>query len=228
MSNNGGFVTGNKNIKKSSGTPNLSFEIEKNILFKRNNKNIAYEVSSTQLPAMLGGSLVDLFMTKGHIREPHWHPNAWELDVGVSGKAITSILDPDTLQLHHYEVTPGKVVFIPMGWFHWITPITKEVHLHLFFDNDQVENAELSDVFRFTPPQVYTEAYNINGKKLGEIVAPIDESVVIGPPDSDGHDNHDHHKDHKDHGPHKDHDHHHDRHHGHGGHYGYDDYNTNK
>ena len=28
---------------------------------------------------MIGGAFVDLFMTKGHMREPHWHPNAWEL-----------------------------------------------------------------------------------------------------------------------------------------------------
>ena len=45
--------------------------------FKRDKKNVAYEVTSTQLPAMIGGAFVDLFMTKGHMREPHWHPNAW-------------------------------------------------------------------------------------------------------------------------------------------------------
>ena len=37
---------------------------------------------------MIGGAFVDLFMTKGHMREPHWHPNAWELDVVVSGKQL--------------------------------------------------------------------------------------------------------------------------------------------
>ena len=53
--------------------------IHEKISFKRNEKNVAYEVTSTQLPAMIGGAFVDLFMTKGHMREPHWHPNAWEL-----------------------------------------------------------------------------------------------------------------------------------------------------
>ncbi|MGM2835518.1 cupin domain-containing protein, partial [Bacillus cereus group sp. Bce025] len=94
-----GYVPDNKNLKKSSGTPNLFFDSRKNIFFKRNEKNVAYEVTSTQLPAMIGGAFVDLFMTKGHMREPHWHPNAWELDVVVSGEAVTSILNPETNQL---------------------------------------------------------------------------------------------------------------------------------
>lgn len=71
---NSGYVPDNKNLKKSSGTPNLFFDSRENIFFKRDDKNIAYEVTSTQLPAMIGGAFVDLFMTKGHMREPHWHP----------------------------------------------------------------------------------------------------------------------------------------------------------
>ena len=67
--------------------------IREKCLFKRDKKNVAYEVTSTQLPAMIGGAFVDLFMTKGHMREPHWHPNAWELDVVVSGEAVISILN---------------------------------------------------------------------------------------------------------------------------------------
>ena len=71
-----GYVPDNKNLKKSSGTQTFSLIREK-CLFKRDKKNVAYEVTSTQLPAMIGGAFVDLFMTKGHMREPHWHPNAW-------------------------------------------------------------------------------------------------------------------------------------------------------
>lgn len=177
-----GYVPDNKNLKKSSGTPNLFFDSRKNVFFKRDEKNVAYEVTSTQLPAMIGGAFVDLFMTKGHMREPHWHPNAWELDVVVSGEAVTSILNPETNQLQNYHVKAGQTVFIPMGWWHWITAITEEVQLHLFFNNDQFETAEGSDILRLTPPEVFQAAYGVSAEKLEKDLSPIKESVVIGPP----------------------------------------------
>ncbi|MFQ3544582.1 cupin domain-containing protein [Halobacillus rhizosphaerae] len=179
-----GFVPNNTNIKKTSGTPNLFFNTRENIFFQRNPENIAYEVTSTQLPAMIGGAFVDLFLTKGHIREPHWHPNAWELDVVVSGEAIVSIVDPDTKQLHNYSAKAGQVVFIPMAWWHWIRPASDKLHLHLFFNNDQFETAEGSDTLRLTPPEVFKMAYGANPELIAEALAPIKESVVIGPPQS--------------------------------------------
>lgn len=49
------------------------------------------------------------------MREPHWHPNAWELDVVISGEVEVSIIDPDTSTLHTYRIKKGNVAFIPMG-----------------------------------------------------------------------------------------------------------------
>ncbi|WP_369125275.1 cupin domain-containing protein [Alicyclobacillus fastidiosus] len=43
-------------------------------------------MTSDQLPILNRIGLDDLFMSKGHIREPHWHPNAAELDYVVSGQ----------------------------------------------------------------------------------------------------------------------------------------------
>jgi hypothetical protein len=97
------YYPNNTNIKKTSGTPNLFFDSRDNIFFERDPDNVAYEVTSTQIPAMVGGAFVDLNLTKGHIREPHWHPYAWEFDVVVSGEAIISIVDPDTNKLHNYK-----------------------------------------------------------------------------------------------------------------------------
>jgi oxalate decarboxylase/phosphoglucose isomerase-like protein (cupin superfamily) len=131
---------------------------------------------------MVGGAFVDLYLTKGHIREPHWHPNAWEFDVVVSGEAIISIVDPDTNKLHNYIAKPGQVVFIPMAWWHWIRPASEKLHLHLFFNNDQFETAEGSDTLRLTPPEVFQLSYGIDFNKISDALSPIKESVVIGPP----------------------------------------------
>ncbi|WP_356948176.1 cupin domain-containing protein [Fictibacillus fluitans] len=177
-----GFVPDNSNLKKTSGTPNLFFDSKSNVFFKRDEENLAYEVTSTQLPAMVGGAFVNLFMSKGHMREPHWHPNAWELDVVVSGEVVVSIIDPDVNKLHSYHAKPGQVVFIPMAWWHWITPVTDKVHLHLFFNNDQFETAEGSDTLRLTPPEVFDLAYGLRPGEIAQALSPIKESVVIGPP----------------------------------------------
>lgn len=60
-----GFVPDNSNLKKTSGTPNLYFDSKSNVFFKRDEE--AYEVTSPQLPAIVGGAFVNL------MREPHSH-----------------------------------------------------------------------------------------------------------------------------------------------------------
>lgn len=187
MSGAAGFVPDNLNLKKSSGNPNLAYNMKDNVLFKVNESNIAYEVSATQIPAMVGGSVAELLMTKGHIREPHWHPNAWELDVVIEGQVVVSILNPDTSQLINNLAGPGQVVFIPMGWLHWITPVTEQTRLHLFFNSSHVENAEVSDFLQTTPLEVFRLSYNIEPAKMGAALAPIkavNETVFLGPPPS--------------------------------------------
>ncbi|NMG05909.1 cupin domain-containing protein [Brasilonema sp. UFV-L1] len=54
----------------------------------------------------------------GGIREPHWHPSAWELNYVVSGKAKWAI---QGLQQEHYtfEADQGDIVFAAQGLFHY-------------------------------------------------------------------------------------------------------------
>src|SRR4051794_41770600 len=53
----------------------------------------------------------------GGIREPHWHPDAWEFDYCISGKARMSVAGPNNHR-KMFDVNPGQVVFVPMGYFH--------------------------------------------------------------------------------------------------------------
>ncbi|MEK5174373.1 cupin domain-containing protein [Heyndrickxia sp. FSL W8-0496] len=178
-----GFVPDNTNIKKTSGTPNLFFDSKDSIEFEKDTENVIYKVSSTQLPAMVGGSFANVYLTKGHIREPHWHPNAWELDVVISGEAQISIVDPDTNKLHSYVTKPGQVVFIPMGWWHWIIPTSEKLHMHLFFNNDQFETALGSNMLKLTPPEVFQLSYGVDADKIADVFGPLKKGVEIGPPE---------------------------------------------
>ena len=68
--------------------------------------------------AGLQGS-VDLARLKpGGIREPHWHPSAWELNFVVSGKVRWSLVGPNGTH-DAFEGGAGDLVFAPQGHFHY-------------------------------------------------------------------------------------------------------------
>lgn len=58
----------------------------------------------------------------GGIREPHWHPTAWELNYIVSGTAKWTILGTHPDGEYHNDVFTaerGDLVFAPTGLFHY-------------------------------------------------------------------------------------------------------------
>ena len=54
--------------KRKSVSPNLFYEYS--VLFRKDADNVIFQVTSDQLPILNRIGLDDLFMTKGHIREP--------------------------------------------------------------------------------------------------------------------------------------------------------------
>jgi oxalate decarboxylase len=74
---------------------------------------------------VVGQSDAAIFLLKlepGGPREPHWHPNAWELEYVVSGKARLGVVTPQgTTDI--VDLGPGDVGFVPRGWG-WVGPNT--------------------------------------------------------------------------------------------------------
>ncbi|MCQ6281272.1 cupin domain-containing protein [Bacillus sp. EB600] len=169
-------VSGKKLKTKS---PNLFFDSKNSVFFRRNAENIIFQVTSSQLPIMKNIGLDSIYLSKDHILEPHWHPNAAELSYVVSGEAIISVLDPITPQLLTYRVKPGDVVFIPINWWHWIISITEETHIVAVYDNEKRQNIFGSDMLRKTPPEVFQLAYGVNAKELAKVLKPISQTVVM-------------------------------------------------
>lgn len=74
------------------------------------------------------------------IREPHWHPSAWELHYVISGTARFSVLE--TQGYHEQFVAPaGSVVFLPQGGFHYFenASATEEYVAWLVFNTSAME-----------------------------------------------------------------------------------------
>jgi oxalate decarboxylase len=78
-------------------------------------------VTPDQLPAMMGAraSMVLVRLKPGALREPHWHPNAWEINLCVSGSGEFGVVLPEGTQAT-YTVGAGDAVFVPHGFGHYI------------------------------------------------------------------------------------------------------------
>jgi oxalate decarboxylase len=64
------------------------------------------------------GSVYLARLNPGGIREPHWHPSAWELNYVIQGKARWSFVGPQ-VTYDTFEAEEGDLVFAPQGHFHY-------------------------------------------------------------------------------------------------------------
>lgn len=81
-------------------------------------------------------SMYSVRLAPGGIREPHWHPRAWEFDYCISGHAKMTILSPQGVT-ETFDVGPGDAVFIPQGHFHYFENNgADELHFIVAFNTD--------------------------------------------------------------------------------------------
>jgi oxalate decarboxylase len=63
-------------------------------------------------------SILMFWLQPGGIREPHWHPSAWELNLVTSGVAAWVVIDGNGNH-ESFDQHVGDVVFAPQGSFHY-------------------------------------------------------------------------------------------------------------
>ncbi|WP_067708984.1 cupin domain-containing protein [Nocardia yamanashiensis] len=68
------------------------------------------------------GAVYFVHLEGGGVREPHWHPTAWELNYVIAGRARWSMLGTHPDGSYHnelFEAGPTDLVFAPQGFFHY-------------------------------------------------------------------------------------------------------------
>ncbi len=80
---------------------------------KKDDRNYINVLGIEQLNTLENVSLLDIFLSKDNVIEPHYHQNAGELVYCIAGAAIISILNPFTKKLQNYPVKPGQVANVP-------------------------------------------------------------------------------------------------------------------
>ncbi|GGH73617.1 quercetin dioxygenase-like cupin family protein [Pullulanibacillus pueri] len=164
-------------------SPSLTLFADANqtVNYRRDTHNYITQVFAQELPAIRTG-LFNVHMSQGIIIQPHWHTNVTELVFLIHGEVITSVFNPFTQQLMTYHLKPGQVSEFPKGWFHWIVALTNDVHLLTLFDQPTPDIVYGSDFLRFTPKEIMHLAYCINMEEYEQAIAPVKESLILGPP----------------------------------------------
>ncbi|EGL17629.1 cupin domain protein [Paenibacillus sp. HGF7] len=167
-------------------SPDLQFfyDLPKNTVFKTNSRNYINLLGYKQLNTLGSASLLDIYLSKGHYVEPHYHQNATELVYCVSGAATVSFINPFTNKLYHIPIKTGQVANVPQGWWHYEEASEDDTHLIAIFDAPTPEVILGSDILRLTPARVMAETYCLDEEKWKEAIAPITKTVAIGPLDN--------------------------------------------
>lgn len=160
----------------------FAFDLNTNSFFKRDNKNFINLLGTEQLNSLKNTSLLDIFLSKNSIIEPHYHQNASELTYCISGSATVSLLNPSTKKLLTFSITPGQVVNVPQGWWHFQIATAENTHLLGIFDSPMPEVLLGSDILKLTPSDVFAYSYCLDEVQWKNATANIKPGTLIGPP----------------------------------------------
>lgn len=170
------------NIDFTNSNLHYAYDMSQSRFFTKNQENYANLLSVEQLPAIGGASLIDVFLSAGNMVEPHYHWNSTELIYCITGEVIATLINPFTKELKNIRIQPQQVVAIPQGWWHYFAASVDNTHVLTIYDAPKPETVWGSDILRLTPPEVFAHSYCLNKEQLEQVLGPIQETVIIGPP----------------------------------------------
>lgn len=112
------------------------------------------------------GSVYLIRLKVGGIREPHWHPSAWELNYIISGKVRWSFVGPNSSQ-DVLEGGAGDLIMVPQGHFHYFenASATEDLIVLATFNTDSVEpkdDVALAQSISSIPPSVMAAIFGVD------------------------------------------------------------------
>ncbi|WP_445477494.1 cupin domain-containing protein [Lysinibacillus irui] len=174
-------VTINTNIDYSSPSAEFTFDVNKSPLFKKDSRNYINVLGVEQLNTLENVSLLDIFLSKDNVVEPHYHQNAAELVYCITGAATVSLLNPFTKKIQNFPIKPGQVANVPQGWWHYEIATEDDTHLLAIFDAPTPEVILGSDILKFTPANIMAHTYCLDEEQWKKTIAPVVPTTYIGP-----------------------------------------------
>ena len=141
------------------------------------------QASGDNFPILKGqeASIVLLTLQPGGIREPHWHPSAWELNIVTSGVAAWVVIDGNGNH-ESFDQNVGDVVFAPQGSFHYFENRGPAEMKIVIIQNtsapEDKDNIGLGESLSRIPPRVLSAIFGVPAETFNSFKK-IDNSLVI-------------------------------------------------
>ena len=100
----------------------------------------------------------------GGIREPHWHPSAWEINIVTKGVASWALVDGNGNH-ESFDQHVGDVVFAPQGSFHYFEnrgpADMKIVIIQNTSTPEAKDNIGIGESLSMLPPRVLSAVFGV-------------------------------------------------------------------
>jgi oxalate decarboxylase len=126
-------------------------------------------------------SILMLTLQPGGIREPHWHPSAWEINLVTSGVATWVVIDGNGNH-EAFDQHVGDVVFAPQGSFHYFENRGPgEMNIVIIQNTSAAEgkdNIGIGESLSSLPPRVLSAVFGVPAETFSSFKK-IDSAIVI-------------------------------------------------
>jgi oxalate decarboxylase len=131
-------------------------------------------------PALDGLAMYSLRMSGRAVREPHWHPNAAELNYLIDGSVRLTIVSPGG-DVETVDLAAGDLSFIPRAYFHHIENLgDDEAHLAVFFDHELPADNGISAALSAYPDSVLAAIF-AQPESTFDSLPGFDADVLLSP-----------------------------------------------
>ena len=141
------------------------------------------ECTGDNFPVLVGNDAASflLVLKPGAVREPHWHPNAWEVDVPLSGHGRLGVANPDST-FSVQDILPGQIGFIPQGYAHYIENVgSEDLRWVVVFNNTYPNDIGLSTTFSGMPTHTFTDTFSLPEGALADANKPDETLFIVEP-----------------------------------------------
>jgi oxalate decarboxylase len=141
------------------------------------------QANEDNFPILKGqeASILLLTLQPGGIREPHWHPSAWELNIVTSGVATWVVIDGNGNH-ESFDQHVGEIMFAPQGSFHYFENRGKEDMKITIIQNtsapENKDNIGIGESVSRLPPRVLSAVFGVPAETFSSFKK-IDNAIVI-------------------------------------------------
>lgn len=131
-------------------------------------------------PKLEGLAIYNLLLNEKGVREPHWHPNAGELNYLISGTARITLLSPHEV-VDTFDLKAGDLSFMPRGYFHHIENTGEDkAHFAVFFNHHFPSDIGLSGCLGAYPNTILAHLCDVNAEYLKTLPKLQHDLLIVG------------------------------------------------